>query len=193
MNNEIFKKLNQKQFSKNRKWLSFKTIILGSICIVIVSILIFKLKFHINIFISLIISVLIVISLFRIFIRLYMKRIGNYEPWHDLYGQKYTNIPYYQNDIIINTFKKNGDNFNEEVGEINNGDDYKKNERNYYDIYIPYSSLKNKNNFNGIILFIHGGAWKHGNKENIEFFCSRYAKYGYITASMNHTYLNKKI
>ena len=42
------------------------------------------------------------------------------------------------------------------------------------------------------MLFIHGGAWKHGHKESIEFFCSRFAKYGYITAAMNHKFLKKK-
>ena len=192
MNNEENIKLNKKSLSKNWKLLSFKTIIFGSILIFIFSVLLLKLKFHINIIVSLIISVLITLSLFTFFIRLYKKRIGSFEFWHDLYGQKYSNIPYYQNEIIINSFKKNGDNFNEEIGEINNGEDYNKNERNYYDIFIPYSSLKNKKNFNAIILFIHGGAWRYGDKEHIEFFCSRYAKYGYITASMNHTYLNKK-
>ena len=57
--------------------------------------------------------------------------------------------------------------------------------RNVYNLFIPYSSLKNKVNYNGIILFIHGGAWAFGEKENIEYLCSRYSKCGYITAEMN--------
>ena len=81
------------------------------------------------------------------------KKVGYVEDWHDLYGQKLLNIPYYTNDTIINSFKKGGINFNEEIGNINNGNDYSKNERNYYDIYMPYSSLKRKNKYNGIILF----------------------------------------
>ena len=121
-----------------------------------------------------------------------LKKSGYSEEWHDLYGNKITNIPYFKKDIIINSFKKNGDNYNEEIGEINNGEDYPKNERNYYDLYIPYSALKRKDKCNDIILFIHGGAWKNGSKESIDFFCSRYSKYGYITATMNHTFLNKK-
>ena len=52
--------------------------------------------------------------------------------------------------------------------------------------------MKNKNGINRIMLFIHGGGWVFGKKEHIEFCCFRYAKYGYITASMNHTFLNNK-
>ena len=48
----------------------------------------------------------------------------------------------------MNSFKKGGINFKEEIGNINNGNDYQKSELNYYDIYIPYSSLKRKNKFN---------------------------------------------
>ena len=48
----------------------------------------------------------------------------------------------------MNSFKKGSINFKEEIGNINNGNDYQKSELNYYDIYIPYSSLKRKNKFN---------------------------------------------
>ena len=48
----------------------------------------------------------------------------------------------------MNSFKNGGINFKEEIGNINNGNDYQKSELNYYDIYIPYSSLKRKNKFN---------------------------------------------
>ena len=182
-----------------RNWFSKRRIMFLSFLVFMLSVMILKMKFHFNIFISLIISLIIIILLIIlvafIFIRLFwgrLKKSGNIEDWHDLYGNKITNIPYFENDIIINSFKKNGDNFNEEIGEINNGKDYQKNERNYYDLYIPYSSLKRKDKYNGIILFIHGGAWIHGKKEHIAFLCSRYAKFGFITATMNHTYLNKK-
>ena len=33
---------------------------------------------------------------------------------------------------------------------------------------------------------------QYGNKGYIEYISTRYAKYGYITAQLNHTYLNKK-
>jgi acetyl esterase/lipase len=94
--------------------------------------------------------------------------------------------------MIINSFKKNGDNYIEEIGEINKGKDYQKTERNVYDLYLPYSSMKNKGGINRIMLFIDGGGWKFFSKEYIEFMCHRYTKYGYITATMNHTFLGNK-
>ena len=89
-------------------------------------------------------------------------------------------------------FQKNSINYNEIIGEINKGKDYIKNDRNYYNLFIPYSSIKRKDQYNGIILFIHGGAWIIGEKENIEYLCIRYVKCGYITAEMSHTLLLEK-
>ena len=56
------------------------------------------------------------------------------------------NLSYAKNDKIINSFKKAGDNYNETMGEINNGKDYPINERNKYSLYIPYSSLRRNKN-----------------------------------------------
>ena len=91
---------------------------------------------------------------------------------------------------MINTFKIGGVNYNNEIGEINDGKDYAKNEYNKYTLYIPQEALNKKDNYNGIILFIHGEDEK---KENIEYYCSRYAKNGYITAAMDYTELSKNI
>jgi DNA-binding XRE family transcriptional regulator len=60
-----------------------------------------------------------------------LKKAGYDEPWNDLYGNKTINIPYFKDNKIINTFKKNGKNYKEEIGDINNGNDYEKNVRNY--------------------------------------------------------------
>ncbi len=117
----------------------------------------------------------------------YLEKMGYVEPWYDLYGEKIENIPYFKDDKIINSFKKDGKNYNETIGEINSGKDYQKNERNYYDLYIPYSSFYNKDKYNGIILFIHGGLWISGNKESMNFYCITYSKLGYITATMDYT------
>ena len=65
----------------------------------------------------------------------------------------------------------------------------KKNERNIYDLYIPYSTEYTKNKHNGIILFIHGGSWTSGNKSDMDYLARRYAKYGYITATLSYTLL----
>jgi len=102
-----------------------------------------------------------------------------------------SDIEYAKNDKIENSFKKDGDNYKEEIGEINNGQNYEKNERNKYDLYIPYSTEFNKDKHNGIILFIHGGSWISGDKGDMAYLSKRYAKYGYITATMSYTLLIK--
>ncbi len=58
-------------------------------------------------------------------------------------------------------------------------------ERNFMDIYVPESAYDNEHN--GVILYIHGGSWTGGNKEDMEEKCDRFAKKGYITATMNYT------
>ena len=122
----------------------------------------------------------------------YLEKMGYVEPWYDLYGEKIENIPYFKDDKIINSFKKDGKNYNETIGEINNGKDYQKNERNYYDLYIPYSTTLRKDKINKIILFIHGGSWIQGSKNDVSYFCSRYAKMGFITATLGYTLLLEK-
>ena len=188
-------KLDKKKPFNILNWLTIKSIRNGALLVFILSTLVFRLKFHINIIISIILAIIILILILLYIIRIFNKKkekVGQFENWHDLYGEKITNIAYFKDNKIINTFKKNGDNYKEEIGEINNGKDYEKNERNYYDLFLPYSSLKRKNKFNGIMLFIHGGGWIHGKKKDCDFICSRYAKYGYITATMNYTLLDKK-
>ncbi len=63
---------------------------------------------------------------------------------------------------------------------------YGNRERNVFDLYLPINIDKTREN--GIILFIHGGSWTSGGKEELQNYCKKYAKEGYITASMNHTY-----
>ena len=99
------------------------------------------------------------------------------------------------NEIKVYNCKKlydflEGDNYNENVGEINDGKDYEKNERNIYDLYIPQYALDRKNEINGIILWIHGGAWMSGTKEEMDPFCKLYSQQGYISATVQYTLLN---
>ena len=121
-----------------------------------------------------------------------LMKSGNIEPWYDVYGNKMDNIKYSKNGKIENSFKINGINYEETIGNVNNGEDYNDNERNIYSLYIPYSAkLKNKQNkYNGIILFIHGKEWIDGNKNDTEHLAVRYAKYGYITANIEYTILS---
>ena len=177
--------------------MSIKSLIrFGSIFILVISFFLFKCYFYFNT-IKLIIFIILIILIiaFYAFIKIskHFKRAGYSEEWHDLYGDKILNIPYFNDDNkIINTFKKGEINYRNDIGEINEGKDYNKNNRNYYDLFIPYSAIKRKNKYNGIFLFIHGGGWKNLKKEYISHLTIRYAKYGYITAQMNHTFLNKK-
>jgi len=114
----------------------------------------------------------------------YQKKTLQDETWNDLYGYKYSNLPYDINDCIPNTFKKTGENYNPDVGNVNDGQDYEKNDKNFYDLYIPYSAIQEKDKTPGIFLFFHGLG---DTKEHVEWLCSRYTKCGYITATIETT------
>ena len=53
-----------------------------------------------------------------------------------------------------------------------------------YDLYIPKGL--NKSQPQGVLLFIHGGTWTMGEKEHMAWAAARYAKLGYITATMDY-------
>ena len=109
---------------------------------------------------------------------------------YDYFGQKYENLPYDVEGKIENTFKQEGENFNEDIGNLNDGADYEKNERNIYDLYIPEYALTRQNEINGIILWVHGGAWIEGEKEEMDEFCKLFSQQGYISATIGYTILN---
>ena len=113
----------------------------------------------------------------------YFDNGGRFESWHSLFGDKIENISYVNNSIIENTYKENGINYNKEIGNVNGGEDYEGNENNKYDLFVPIKAINKKNNYNGVMLFIHGGG---GNIKTMEYFCARYAKMGYITATMHY-------
>lgn len=58
---------------------------------------------------------------------------------------------------------------------------------NTYDLTIPKGEVKN-----GLLLFVHGGSWMGGDKSDMEYACRRYAKQGYVTATMNYSFINSK-
>jgi acetyl esterase/lipase len=97
----------------------------------------------------------------------------------------------YGDDInrIENTFKINGSNYNIAFGNVNKGEDYGLNpDKNIYDLFIPNDLDKNK--YNKILLFIHGGFWVKGDKSLSKPICEDLANQGYITASMGYSLLN---
>ena len=79
----------------------------------------------------------------------------------------YINISTSENNMIKNSFKKGGENYIPEIGNLNNGNDYKENERDNFDLCIPKSVLQNKNNYKTIVLIIHGGGWVGGKKSDV--------------------------
>lgn len=58
-------------------------------------------------------------------------------------------------------------------------------ERNIMDMYIPAAAYERDEN--GFILFIHGGSWATGNKEDKAADCIEAAAKGYIAATMSFT------
>ena len=96
----------------------------------------------------------------------------------------------YVNDKIVNSFKKGGANYLADLGEINNGEDYEKNDQNFYDIYFPEKERINISK--PIILMIHGGAWTDFPKEIMAGFCKAITESGYISVTMGYTLLGQK-
>ena len=53
-----------------------------------------------------------------------------------------------------------------------------------------YMILTRQNETNGIILWVHGGAWIEGEKEEMDEFCKLFSQQGYISATIGYTILN---
>ena len=53
------------------------------------------------------------------------------------------------------------------------------------DIFVPDSAYDRE--YNGVILYVHGGSWTGGDKLERIGDCTRLARNGYITATMNYT------
>lgn len=62
---------------------------------------------------------------------------------------------------------------------------YGENDANVIDIYIPKEAYERENN--GCVLFIHGGSWSSGDKNDEDARCRLLASHGYISASLNYT------
>ncbi len=62
--------------------------------------------------------------------------------------------------------------------------DATRSKQNTYDLYIPASASKTQPM--GLILFIHGGAWFAGSEDDMAYACRRFARAGYITATIDY-------
>ena len=65
---------------------------------------------------------------------------------------------------------------------------YGNKERNVLDIYIPAKADKEREH--GLMLFLHGGSWTSGDKASMASECRYFADRGYVTATMNYSFLN---
>ena len=65
---------------------------------------------------------------------------------------------------------------------------YDKEKNLVYDMYIPKDL--NKDAPVRLALFIHGGAWKGGNRHNIAYACRYYAKQNCVTATIEYSLLS---
>lgn len=79
--------------------------------------------------------------------------------------------------------------WNDSVGTIHKNLDYKNDNGNKYDLYIPAELDKTQGQY--LILFIHGGSFNSGSKEDGEAWCKYYANKGYLTASVDYTLQNQ--
>lgn len=59
-----------------------------------------------------------------------------------------------------------------------------------YDLYVPNSIDKASNT--PLMLFIHGGAWIEGRRQDIEYACKYYAKHGIITATLDYSLISRR-
>ena len=57
-----------------------------------------------------------------------------------------------------------------------------------YDLYIPNGLDPDEDQY--LILFIHGGSYNSGSKEDGDAWCKFYASKGYITATVDYTLQN---
>ena len=77
-----------------------------------------------------------------------------------------------------NWSKKDGTRINDIVYDDSREDE------NKFDLFIPKSAKKGT--APGVLLFIHGGGWSDGEKSDMAYLCKRFARQGFITASLDY-------
>lgn len=55
---------------------------------------------------------------------------------------------------------------------------------NEYNLYIPRSVKKDQPST--LVLCVHGGSWTSGTKEDMDYMCARFARHGYIAATIDY-------
>ena len=75
--------------------------------------------------------------------------------------------------------------WNDSVGTVYANQEYENTNGHKYDLYIPSGLDESQNQY--LILFIHGGSFNSGEKEDGDAWCKYYATKGYITATVDYT------
>ena len=75
--------------------------------------------------------------------------------------------------------------WNDSVGTVYANQEYENTNGHKYDLYIPSGLDESQNQY--LILFIHGGSFNSGAKEDGDAWCKYYATKGYITATVDYT------
>lgn len=91
------------------------------------------------------------------------------------------------NDVSVNRTCSNLAEQDDTVGVYENIP-YGVKERNLFDVYIPAAA--DKRDEHALILFLHGGSWTSGDKSSMAEDCRLFAERGYVTATMNYSFLN---
>lgn len=79
--------------------------------------------------------------------------------------------------------------WNDKIGTIYKDLSYENENNNKYDLYIPSNLDKEKEQY--LIVYIHGGSFNSGSKEDGDLWCKYYATKGYITATIDYTLQNQ--
>ena len=97
----------------------------------------------------------------------------------------FQDLGYAEGGTIVNHYKENAYN-------VNGGNDYDGNSStNNYDLYVPMNIDKTKKNT--VLLFIHGGSWIMGVKEDVNEYVQEFARRGYVTATIKYTLLRRSM
>lgn len=105
-----------------------------------------------------------------------------------IWGHKSTKNKVKEEEIKVNMDEvMNLQVWNDGDGEIYRGLEYQSGLS--YNLYVPTNIDKSKDQ--SVILFLHGGSWEGGSKEDIDqVYCKVFAKAGYITAAMDYSFVN---
>ncbi len=80
--------------------------------------------------------------------------------------------------------------WSDELGTAYRNIRYGQKERNVYDLFIPAKAERRDSV--ALMLYVHGGSWTGGNKEDIEYECCNAARNGYLSAALNYTLVSEQ-